>query len=66
MYCVDVKVTCYFSTVIMSLGLHHRRWGYDVKGVPKDQAKIMFASCNVSFEVHVILSFFLHPQALGL
>jgi 4-aminobutyrate aminotransferase-like enzyme len=24
----------------------HRRWGYDVKGVPKDQAKILFAAHN--------------------
>jgi ornithine--oxo-acid transaminase len=30
---------CHFSCT-------HRRWGYDVKGVPKDQAKILFANNN--------------------
>jgi ornithine--oxo-acid transaminase len=24
----------------------HRRWGYDVKAVPKDEAKILFANNN--------------------
>ena len=27
-------------------GLCCRRWGYDVKGVPKNQAKVLFAENN--------------------
>ena len=31
----------------MSIGfMTGRRWGYDVKGVPKNQAKVLFADNN--------------------
>jgi ornithine--oxo-acid transaminase len=33
------------GSVFMQLCVH-RRWGYDVKGVPKNQAKVLFAADN--------------------
>lgn len=53
--CIDADTKCGPDTqygIVLGSSLHHwalqdcRRWGYDVKGVPKNQAVILFAENN--------------------
>jgi ornithine--oxo-acid transaminase len=73
-FCRDLAELCGMDTVLpMNTGAEAvetalktaRRWGYDVKGVPQDRAKIVVCSGNFHGRTITIVGFSTDPDARG-
>ena len=50
---------------MIKIGFHVRRWGYDVKGVPKNQAVVLFAAHNYWGRTLAAISSSSDPESFG-